>query len=153
PAVALYSIRLLVVAPHNPVYLLEKYAPVVYGRANSAASDTQLLTYGTSTSLGGGSTALSYETVWTHEDAGTSFVPFLEWGEWGRMTDITGTVSLDVSATGAISHATYNWCGCEPGFPSGRDSLQEVSAPFHGRYFDGTHMIVRNASGNDYQSD
>ncbi len=153
PAVALYRARLLVAAPHNPIYLLEKYAPVVYGRADSSASDTQLLTYGSATPLGGGATALSYETVWTHEDAGTSFVPFLEWGEWGRMTDITGTVSLSVSATGAISHAMYNWCGCEPGFPSGRDSLQEVSVPFRGRYFDGTHMIVRNASGNDYQSD
>jgi Neocarzinostatin family len=153
PTVALYRARLLVVSRHNPMYLLEKYAPVVYGRTNSAASDTQLLTYGSSTPLGGGSTTLSYETVWTHEDAGTSFVPFLEWGEWGRMTDITGTVSLDVSASGAISHPMYNWCGCQPGFPENRDSLQEVSVPFAGKYFDGTHMIVRNASGNDYQSD
>jgi Neocarzinostatin family len=153
PAVALYRVRLLVVAPSNPAYLLEKFAPVVYGRANSASSDTQLLTYGTVTSLGGGSTALSYETVWSHEDAGTSFVPFLEWGEWGRMTDITGTVSLQVSATGTISHAMYNWCGCAPPFPPNRDSLQEVSVPFHGRYLDRTHMIIRNASGNDYQSD
>ncbi len=152
PAVALYRVRLRVVAPDNPMYLLEKYAPVVYGRANSASSDTQLLTYGTTASLGGGSTALSYETVWSHEDAGTSFVPFLEWGEWGRMTDITGTVSLDVSAAGAISHAMYNWCGCEPSFPPNRNSLKEISVPFDGRYFDGTHMIVRNASGNDYQS-
>ena len=152
PAVALYRVRLRVVAPSNPMYLLEKYAPLVYGRANSASSDTQLLTYGTTRSLGGGSTALSYETVWSHEDAGTSFVPFFEWGEWGRMTDITGTVSLDVSATGAISHPMYDWCGCQPPFPPNRDSLQEVSVPFHGRYFDRTHMIVRNASGNDYQS-
>jgi hypothetical protein len=152
PAVALYRLRLQVVASDNPTYLLEKYAPVVYGRANSASSDTQLLTYGTTSPLDNGSTALSYETVWSHEDAGTSFVPFLEWGEWGRMTDITGTVSLDVSATGAISHAMYNWCGCQPPFPPNRDSLQEVSVPFDGRYFEGTHMIVRNASGNDYQS-
>jgi hypothetical protein len=153
PALALYRVRLSVVAPDNPMYLLQKYAPIVYGRADSASSDAQLLTYGTTTSLGGGSTALSYETVWSHEDAGTSFVPFLEWGEWGRMTDITGTVSLDVSATGAISHPMYNWCGCQPPFPPNRDSLQEVSVPFHGRYFDRTHMIVRDASGNDYQSD
>lgn len=152
PAVALYRVRLRVVAPTNPAYLLEKYAPLVYGRANSASSDTQLLTYGTTRSLGAGATALSYETVWSHEDAGTSFVPFLEWGEWGRMTDITGTTSLDVSATGTISHPMYNWCGCQPPFPPNRDSLQEVSAAFHGRYFDRTHMIVRNASGNDYQS-
>jgi hypothetical protein len=152
PAVALYRVRLRVVAPDNRMYLLQKYAPVIYGRTDSSSSDTQLLSYGTTTPLAGGSTGLSYETVWSHEDAGTSFVPFLEWGEWGRMTDITGTVSLDVSASGAISHPMYNWCGCRPGFPQNRDSLQEVSVPFHGKYFDGTHMIVRNASGNDYQS-
>jgi hypothetical protein len=152
PAVALYRVRLQVVAADDPMYLLERYAPVVYGRASSASSDTQLLTYGTTESLPNGSTALSYETVWSHEDAGTSFVPFLEWGEWGRMSDITGTVSLDVSASGAISHSMYNWCGCDPSFPADRDSLEEVSVPFDGRYFDGTHMIVRNASGNDYQS-
>lgn len=153
PAVVLYRVRLRVVAPRDPMYLLEKYAPVVYGRANSASSDTQLLTYGTTAPLAGGSTALSYETVWSHEDAGTSFVPFLEWGEWGRMTDITGTVSLDVSPSGAISHPMYNWCGCPPNFPENRDSLQEVMVPFRGRYFARTHMVVRNASGNDYQSD
>jgi hypothetical protein len=152
PVVVLYRVRLQVVVPDNRMYLLEKYAPVVFGRANSASSDTQLLTYGTATPLAGGSTALSFETVWSHEDAGTSFVPFLEWGEWGRMTDITATVSLDVSASGAISHPMYNWCGCQPPFPPNRDSLQEVSVPFTGRYFAGTHMIVRNASGNDYQS-
>jgi Neocarzinostatin family len=152
PAVALYQAQLRVVAPHNPMYLLQKYAPVIFGRTTSAGSDTQLLTDGSATSAGGGATALSYTTIWTHEDAGTSFVPFLEWGEWGRMTDITGTATLDVSATGAISHAMYNWCGCQPPFPPSRDSLQEVSVPFSGRYFDGTHMILRNASGNDYQS-
>jgi hypothetical protein len=151
--VRLYRVRLSVVAPDNPMYLLEKYAPVVYGRDDSASSDTQLLTYGTATSLGGGSTQLAYETIWSHEDAGTSFVPFLEWGEWGRMTDITATVSLDVSSSGTISDPMYNWCGCGPHFQSNRDSLQEVSVPFHGHYVDGTHMVVRNASGNDYQSD
>ncbi len=153
PAVALYRIRLRVVAPGNPMYLLEKYSPVILGRSTSASSDTQLLTSADATPLGGGSTALSYETVWSREDAGTSFVPFLEWGEWGRMTDITGTTSLDVSPSGAISNATYHWCGCDPPFPEERDSLQEVTVPFTGRYFDGTHMILRNASGNDYQSD
>jgi hypothetical protein len=152
PAVALYRTRLQVIAPGNLMYLLEKYAPVVFGRTTSASSDTQLLTDGSATPLGGGATALSYTTIWTHEDAGTSFVPFLEWGEWGRMTDITGTATLDVSAGGTISHAMYNWCGCKPPFPPSRDSLQEVSVPFSGRYFDGTHMILRNASGNDYQS-
>jgi len=153
PTVELYRVRLRVVAPTSSMYLLEKYAPVIYGRSDSASSDTQLLTYGTATALAGGATELSYVSVWSHEDAGTSFVPFLEWGEWGRMTDITGTVSLEVSPTGAISHSMYDWCGCQPGFPENRDSLLETSVPFHGRYFDGTHIIVRNASGNDYQSE
>ena len=47
--------RLLVVPPHNRMYLLEKYAPVIFGRTNSASSDTQLLTYGNATPLAGGS--------------------------------------------------------------------------------------------------
>lgn len=153
PVVRLLQARLRVVAPSNPSYLLERYAPVVFGRSDSASSDTQLLTYGTVTPLGAGSFHLAYETVWTHEDAGTSFVPLLEWGEWGRMTDITATASLDVSASGAISDPMYNWCGCGPGFPQNRVSLQEVMKPFTGRYYDKTHMIVRNASGNDYQSE
>ncbi len=153
PKVRVLAARLLVVPPASPAYLLERYAPVVYGRATSASSDTQLLTYGTATPEGAGTTALSYETVWSHEDAGTSFVPFLEWGEWGRMTDITATVSLDVGPTGAISHPMYDWCGCQPGFRASRQSKAEVMVPFHGRFVDGTHMVVRNASGNDYQSD
>jgi hypothetical protein len=153
PDVALYRLRLSVVDPRNPMYLLEKYAPVIYGRADSANSDTQLLSYGTTESLGAGATALSYQTVWSHEDAGTSFVPFLEWGEWGRMTDITATARLHVSARGVISDAMFHWCGCAASFPPDRDSPLEVAVPFHGRYFDGTHMILRNASGNDYQSE
>ncbi|MHB8245055.1 MAG: hypothetical protein ACYDGN_06800 [Acidimicrobiales bacterium] len=133
------------------------YAPVVYGRPDTAQSDTPLLTYFTVSPVTDGkhpkgTKRLSYTTIWSKEDAGTSFVPWLEWSEWGRMTDITQTVALDVSPRGAISARTYDSCGCPPGYPVNHTSPKEVSVPFTGRMY-GTHMIVRNASGNDYLSE
>ena len=152
PVVQVVHAQLLVVTPSNPWYDAVAYAPVVYGRADTARADTPLLTYA-STGTGPSGTHLAYTTIWSKEAQGTSFVPFLEWGEWGRMTDITGTVSLEVSSTGAVSKATYNWCGCGAGFPENEVSLQEVAVPFGGSYYAGTHAVVRNASGNDYQTD
>ncbi len=152
PVVQVVHAQLLVVTPSNPWYDAVAYAPVVYGRADTARADTPLLTYAV-TGSGSSGTHLAYTTIWSKEAHGTSFVPFLEWGEWGRMTDITETVALDVSSGGAISNATYNWCGCGAGFPENEVSLQEVEVPFGGSYFAGTHAVVRNASGNDYQTD
>jgi hypothetical protein len=152
PVVQVVHAQLLVVTPSNPWYDAVAYAPVVYGRADTAQADTPLLTYASTGATASG-THLAYTTIWSKEAQGTSFVPFLEWGEWGRMTDITGTVSLDVSASGAVSNATYNWCGCGAGFPENEVSLQEVAVPFGGSYYAGTHAVVRNASGNDYQTD
>jgi hypothetical protein len=153
PTVQIVNEQLSVVTPTNPWFDAVSYAPVVYGRADTAANDTPLLTYAAQSSGSGGSQSLSYTTIWTKEAQGTAFVPFLEWGQWGRMTDITGTVSLDVSSTGTVSNPTYNWCGCQPGYPENESSLQEVSVPFAGVYSGTTHPVVRNASGNDYQSD
>ena len=153
PTVQLVAAQLSVVTPSNPWYDAVTYAPVVYGRADTAADDTPLLTYAVPGQGAGGAQSLAYTTIWTKEAQGTAFVPWLEWGQWGRMTDITGTVSLDVSSTGAVTDPTYNWCGCQTGYPENESSLQEVSVPFAGSYADGTHAIVRNASGNDYQLD
>ncbi len=154
PTVQVVSAQLSVVTPSNPWYDAVAYAPVVYGRADTAQNDTPLLTYAVQGQGGTtGTQSLSYTTIWTKEAQGTAFVPWLEWGQWGRMTDITGTVSLDVSSSGAVSNPMYNWCGCQTGYPENESSLQEVSVPFAGAYADGTHAIVRNASGNDYQLD
>ena len=95
PTVQLVHMQLEVVDPSNSWYDRIAYAPVVYGRADTAQEDTPLLTYAEQSGGAGGTSSLSYTTIWSKEEAGTSFVPFLEWGEWGRMTDITQTVDLD----------------------------------------------------------
>jgi hypothetical protein len=131
-----------------------QYAPIVYGRPDTASSDTPLLSFDQESAVAGtpGSKRLVYTTIWSKEDAGTSFVPWLEWGEWGRMTDITETVALDVTTAGAIVDPTYDSCGCSANYPVNRTSPEEEEVPFTGQRY-GTHLIVRNASGNDYQDD
>ncbi len=153
PTVRLVHLQLEVVDPSNPWYDRIAFAPVVYGRADTAQVDTPLLTYADQ-STGRGGRTLSYTTIWSKEEAGTSFVPFLEWGEWGRMTDITQTVALDVGSGAAITNETYNTCGCL-GTPATENevSVLEEEVPFSGSYYEQTHAIVRNASGNDYQSE
>ncbi|MHB1789035.1 MAG: hypothetical protein ACYCVN_06210 [Acidimicrobiales bacterium] len=152
PTVRLVHLQVEVVAPSNPYYDRVAYAPVVYGRTDTARNDTPLLTYASEGLAPGGTQSLIYTTIWSREAAGTSFVPFLEWGEWGRMTDITETVALDVGAGGSIIAPTYESCGCT-GTPATQNEVSplEEQVPFSGSYFDQTHAVVRNASGNDYQ--
>ena len=153
PTVQIIATSLSVVTSSNPAYLAMAYAPLVYGRPDTASSDTPLLTSfqaAPGTGAASGDTQLTYTTIWTKEDAGTSFVPWLEWGEWGRMTDITETTQLDVTPSGAIVDPMFDSCGCTAGFPVERTSPKEVEVPFTGKIL-GTHMVIRNASGNDYQ--
>jgi hypothetical protein len=154
PTVRLIHLQLEVVDPSNSWYDRVAYAPVVYGRADTAQEDTPLLTYAEQSTGSGGTRNLSYTTIWSKEEAGTSFVPFLEWGEWGRMTDITQTVDLDIGPGGGIADESYNTCGCL-GTPTTENevSILEEEVPFSGSYFEQTHAVVRNASGNDYQSE
>jgi hypothetical protein len=154
PTVRLVHLQLEVVDPSNSWYDRIAYAPVVYGRADTAREDTPLLTYAGQGTGTGGTRTLSYATIWSKEEAGTSFVPFLEWGEWGRMTDITQTVDLDVGPGGGIANETYDTCGCL-GTPTTENevSVLEEEVPFSGSYYEQTHAVVRNASGNDYQSE
>ena len=153
PTVQVIAASLSIVTSSNPAYLAMAYAPLVYGRPGTATSDTPLLTsvqVAPGSGATSGDTHLTYTTIWTKEDAGTSFVPWLEWGEWGRMTDITETTQLDVTPSGAIVNPMYDSCGCTAGFPVERTSPKEVEVPFTGKFL-GTHMVIRNASGNDYQ--
>ncbi len=135
--------------PTDPQYLAMAYAPVMFGRSTSALHDVPLLVDATATPAGGGSTQLSYTFIWSHEDAGTGFVPFLEWGTWGRMTDIENAISFTVAADGSTSGASYLWGG-EPatGFPDSQGALQEVDEPFTGQW-DGHHPVLRDATGNN----
>ena len=123
-------------------------------QGDTAQEDTPLLTYAERMGGAGGTSSLAYTTIWSKEEAGTSFVPFLEWGEWGRMTDITQTVDLDTGPGGGITNETYDSCGCL-GTPATENevSVLEEEVPFSGSYYEQTHAVVRNASGNDYQSE
>jgi len=155
PEVRVIAERLSVVTRSNPEFLPLAYAPVLYGRPDTARYDTPLLTDVVVSAVSGapaGTRRLTYTTIWTKEDAGTSFVPWLELGEWGRMTDITETTSLEVSRTGVIEDPMYDSCGCSATYPVERTSPIEEEVAFHGSRY-GTHLIVRNASGNDYQAD
>jgi Neocarzinostatin family len=149
PTAKVVDSQLEVVDPTNPQYLATAYAPVMYGRSTSALHDVPLVVDATATPTSGGATNLSYTFIWSHEDAGTGFVPFLESGTWGRMTDIENAMSFTVNADGSTSNASYLWGG-EPatGFPDSQGALQEVDEPFNGQW-DGNHPVLRDATGNN----
>ncbi len=153
PSATLVDSELEVIDPSNPSYLAYAYAPVMYGRTTSALHDTPLIAYASSQALTGGSTQLTYTIIWSHEDAGTGFVPFLEQGSWGRLSDIENAISFTVAPDGTVSNATY-LCGGEP-LTGALDSLgatSETDVPFTGA-FDGHHPIIRDATGNNDFSD
>ena len=155
PTVDVADDQLQVVDPTNPQYLVYAYAPVMFGRSTSALHDVPLLIDATATPVTGG-THLSYTVIWSHEDSGTGFLPLLEWGAWGRMTDIEDAISFTVpdGPVGAIpTDASYLWGG-EPatGFPDSESALQETDEPFLGTW-DGTHPVLRDATGNNDFSD
>lgn len=153
PRVRLLASALEVVGPANPAYLAYAYAPVMYGRSTSALHDVPLLVYAEESRAAGGASKLSYVVVWSHEDAGTGFVPFVEWGRWGRMTDIENAITLTVAPGGNVSRAEYLWGG-EPlvGFPDSQSALREVQRPFSGAWW-GHHPVLRDATGNNDFSD
>jgi hypothetical protein len=153
PTVGLLASQLELVPPANPQYLAYAYAPVMYGRSTSALHDVPLLTYATVTPAAAGASRLTYVVVWSHEDAGTGFLPFVEWGTWGRMTDIENAISFTVEPNGSVSGAQYLWGG-EPviGFPDSQSALKEVDKPFAGAWW-GHHPVLRDATGNNDFSD
>jgi hypothetical protein len=149
PTVKVVDSQFEVVDPTNPQYLATAYAPVMYGRSTSALHDVPLLVDATASPASGGATNLSYTIIWSHEDAGTGFVPFLESGTWGRMTDIENAISFTVEPDGSTTNASYLWGG-EPatGFPDSQGAIQEVDVPFTGQW-DGNHPVLRDATGNN----
>jgi hypothetical protein len=152
PQVVLLSGALEAVSPTNPQYLAYAYAPVLYGRSTSALHDVPMLMYATVSSLDGGAHLLTYVVVFSHEDGGTGYLPFLEWGTWGRMTDIDNAISFTVSAAGAVSGAKYLWGGEPAGFPDSQTAVQELDKPFGGVWW-GTHPVLRVATGNNQFAD
>jgi hypothetical protein len=153
PVIRLLASALLVVSPDNPQYLAYAYAPVMYGRSTSALHDVPLLMYGHVQPETGGGHLISYVAVWSHEDAGTGFLPFVEWGRWGRMTDIEQVITLTVAPDGQVPKAEYLWGGEPPtGFPDSQSALEEKNVPFAGAWW-GHHPVLRDATGNNDMSD
>jgi hypothetical protein len=149
----LRSVSLRVVRSHSLAGVELAHAPVLYDRLAATTRDTPLITYAAAERLGHGSRRLAYVVTWTREDAGTGFLPWLEWGTWGRMTDIETAISFDVNRRGAVSGATYLTCSeCGPRFPDSRTALNEVEQPFRGRWFH-HHPILRVSTGNNDFSD
>ena len=153
PRVVFLGGALDVVGPTNPQYLAYAYAPVLYGRSTSALHDVPLLAYADVAPANDGASAVSYVIVWSREDAGTGFLPFVEWGSWGRITDIENVISFTVARDGAVSGARYLWGG-EPltGFPDSQTALKEVDENFAGAWW-GHHPVLRDATGNNDLSD
>lgn len=157
PLVAIVKQSLVVVRPSSAAGLELAHAPVLYDRRVSTTQDTPLITYADNAPQPdpghAGLRRLTYVVTWSHEDAGTGFVPWLEWGTWGRMTDIETAISLLIDRAGRVAGATYETClTCGPGFPENRTARDETEAPFHGRWFAG-HPILRVATGNNDFSD
>ena len=152
PQAVMLAGALEMVSPTNPQYLAYTYAPVMYGRSTSALHDVPMLMYANVAPASGGAHVLSYVVVFSHEDGGTGYLPFLEWGSWGRMTDIDNAISFTVSAAGSVSGPKYLWGGEPSGFPDSQTSPQEVDRPFTGVWW-GKHPVLRDATGNNQFAD
>ncbi len=152
PKINVLAVELEVVAPTNPSYLAYAYAPVMFGRSTSALHDTPLIDYASAVPQAGGAVRLTYTIIWSHEDAGTGFVPFLLGGSWGRLTDIENAMSFTVAPDGSVSNAVYLWGGQPPDYPDTQGALSETDVAFGGSFF-GHHPILRDATGNNDFSD
>ena len=155
PLAVIVNQSLVVVRPSSAAGLQLAHAPVLYDRRVSTTRDTPLITYADTGRDPGnpGLRRLTYVVTWSHEDAGTGFVPWLEWGTWGRMTDIETAISVLVDRAGRVTGATYLTCvTCGRAFPENRTALDETEAPFHGRWFAG-HPVLRVGTGNNDLSD
>ena len=153
PQLIVDQMALMAATAATPNAMLESYAPVMFGRSTSALHDTPLLVAGSTTAGANGSTNLSYEIIWSHEDAGTAFVPILEWAGWGRLTDIESAVNLTVASNGTVISGSYLWGGVpKAGWPDSDGARQEVdkALPLSGSgSWYGTHPILRDATGNN----
>jgi hypothetical protein len=153
PLAVIVKQSLVVVRPSTAAGFELAHAPVLYDRRVSAVQDTPLITYADDVAqpdpAAPGLRRLTYVVTWSHEDAGTGFAPWLEWGTWGRMTDIETAISMSVDRGGHVSRPAYLTCvTCGRHFPENRTALDETEAPFRGRWFHG-HPILRVATGNN----
>ncbi len=152
-AIQVHDLQIQVVDPTNPRYDTIHYAPVIWGRSTSALHDTPLLEYG-STSPDGPGTKSSYTLVFTHEDSGTAFVPFLESAVWGRMTDIETAFTMTADASGTPTGGSYLSGATPPDYPDIQNAISEPTVAYTSGVWDGgSHGVLRVATGNNDFSD
>jgi len=144
-----------VVPTASPDYLMEAYAPVIYGRTSAASRYTPLLVDAAEARAADGDATVDYVLVVSAHDQGDSLVPAYQWALWGRMTDIVSVVQETVAPSGAVLHASFASCGCEsiPGFPDWVMAPEETTAEIPAGDFDGHHPVLRDASATNYLSD
>ena len=153
PRIVVADAAVLWLDASSSIAIADRYAPVLYGRSTSALHDTPLLLDATTTLHGDGSRSIDYTAIFSHEDAGTAYVPCLELTSWGRLSDIETVVHLDVDASGTVTAGTYFWGGVpRAGYPDSDGALQEVSKPFSlakASQWEGSHPVIRIATGNN----
>lgn len=144
-----HDLALTVVDETNPQYETIHHAPVLYGRSTSALHDTPLLEYG-STSPSGSGTSSSYTMVFSHENSGTAFVPFMESAVWGRTTDIESFFTATFDATGVPTGGHFLSGATPDDYPDTQNAIDEPTVAYtSGAWEGGTHGVVRVATGNN----
>ena len=137
----------------SAIGLADRYAPIIFGRSTSALHDTPLLLDATTTSTEGGGKTIDYTVIFSHENAGTAYVPSLELTSWGRLTDIETVVHLVVGPDGSVTSGTYFWGGVPKwGYPDSDGALKEIDKPFSmtaASQWRGDHPVIRIATGNN----
>ncbi len=147
--VDVHDVQLLVVQPSNARYATIHFAPVLYGRSTSALHDTPLLEYGSTRATASGSSS-SYTMVFSHEDSGTAFVPFMESGVWGRTTDIESFFTADVDAAGTPTGGHFLSGATPDDYPDTQNAIAEPTVSYtSGNWVEGSHGVLRVATGNN----
>ncbi|MGI8783275.1 MAG: M14 family zinc carboxypeptidase [Acidobacteriota bacterium] len=129
-----FEIRDLKLEPTDQ--LADQYAPIVVPRpeCGSAQTDVPLLVYCETEKRPDGQTTLTYTTVFSNEDGGTSTPNLM--ARWGRTTDIEWTYRVTVDAQGAVV-----------GIPAFQGA-DHKTLPFTGRTL-GRHPILYVATLNN----
>ncbi len=135
--VIVLSISVTTIKPSDPMALMYKYSPIVYGREESSHSDVPLILYCTP-SQKGNTIHYEYTMVFSNEDGGTgTFVPALM-AQFGRTTDIEWIYAFDVLAGGTIVNEKFQGGG------------HETSAFTGAR--EGSHPLLRVSTTNNNYS-
>ncbi|MBS1848147.1 MAG: hypothetical protein JST73_07695 [Actinobacteria bacterium] len=147
--VDVHDVALEVVAPGNPRYAAIHYAPILWGRSTSALHDTPLIEYASTTTSASGTTA-GYTMAFSHENAGTAFIPFLESAVWGRTTDIESFFNVTTDAGGTPTGGSFLSGATPDGYRDSQTAINEPTVAYtSGVWVGGSHGVLRVATGNN----